>query len=468
MGRSKRKLTTIHVGESCTEARLTTETNDVNVEDTSGNATRKRTKTQLEDIWKLPTVRRIPVEANRNGQPIGEEAQSLSSYSGVLVRANCPLNYKNWRKVPPGTKNHLIKLLKLKFIYPAAIDKWVNKSMAKKLGEYKCYLKGKFFDRLESVEVNLENCPPDVKLDQWQYLVDFWMSDDGKKIEKTARNSRACQKVTHITGSKSFARKKAELDMENGKEVGGIKFFEVTHIRVDGTVVDPEVNSVLEKAKVMAAERTTPSEDVFMEEIQILSSVMGPERPGRVRGLGLGPTKTTVFGPRVSSVFAHTDEDFDNMQAQLDAQSHEIKNLKDQLAMVLKCVKPGIQAASTENKEQDKNVSQEEGTRTEMKRKGNGDVGTNAQRKSFNAPWKTTKKVDIGGPIADGMGMSFGSRKEVESISKVAQAKGHGGAKKGVVVAKKTQMKVPSYKSSHDQGLFPSAKARAANESGFL
>lgn len=87
MGRSKRKLTTIHVGESCTEAHLTTETNDVNVEDTSGNATRKRTKTQLEDIWKLPKVRRIPVEANRNGQPIGEEAQSLSSYSGVLVRS---------------------------------------------------------------------------------------------------------------------------------------------------------------------------------------------------------------------------------------------------------------------------------------------------------------------------------------------------------------------------------------------
>ena len=39
------------------------------------------------------------------------------------------------------------------------------------------------------------------------------------------------------------------------------------------------------------------SEDGPPNEIEILSQVMGNKRHGRVNGLGLGPTPSTVFGP---------------------------------------------------------------------------------------------------------------------------------------------------------------------------
>ncbi|GLT45298.1 hypothetical protein SLA2020_191370 [Shorea laevis] len=206
--------------------------------------------------------------------------------------------------------------------------------MASKWRSYKNLLKSKYFYRNKSVEFNLKKHPADVQADQWQYLVSYWMSDKGKRIEEATKRSRAYQKITHTSGSKSFVRVEDELNEAAGSNVGRIKVYEVTHTRKNGSYLDPEIPVLLEKARAKKAERSgTQSTDSYQEDLEIMSEVLGNERPGRVRGLGLGPTPTRVFSPRVSTI--HTDEEFEKLQREVVEQRGMIQSLHEKLDFLM-------------------------------------------------------------------------------------------------------------------------------------
>ncbi|GKV38402.1 hypothetical protein SLEP1_g46317 [Rubroshorea leprosula] len=120
---------------------------------------------------------------------------------------------------------------------------WVNKAVGKKWKDHKTWLKGRFYYP-EKSEENARNVPRNVLPNYWQYLVHYWKSADGKKKEEKCKKSQAMQKITHTTGSKSFAILQDEMDEKNGGElVGEIDFYMATHLNKDGKYIDEEAET---------------------------------------------------------------------------------------------------------------------------------------------------------------------------------------------------------------------------------
>lgn len=70
--------------------------------------------------------------------------------------------------------------MQAKFLYPVRCEKWILKSTGKKWKDYKCDLKGTYFDERASLKELHSKAPEDVVNDQWISLVNFWKSDAGK------------------------------------------------------------------------------------------------------------------------------------------------------------------------------------------------------------------------------------------------------------------------------------------------
>ncbi|GKV53424.1 hypothetical protein SLEP1_g59951 [Rubroshorea leprosula] len=255
MGRSRKRFDTIILLAETSNTRQNGSGENANINATTnsqeptdnnsngGSSIRRRGKTVLEDVWRLPANQRLRVRANRFGQPVKDSTKTFTNYIGVEL---------------------------------------------KKL----------------------------------------------QRIEEATKRSRAYQKITHTSGSKSFVRVEDELNEAAGSNVGRIKVYEVTHTRTNGSYLDPEIPVLLEKARAKKAERSgTQSTDSYQEDLEIMSEVLGNERPGRVRGLGLGPTPTRVFSPRVSTI--HTDEEFEKLQREVVEQRGMIQSLHEKLDLLM-------------------------------------------------------------------------------------------------------------------------------------
>ncbi|KAL2902272.1 hypothetical protein RDABS01_027354 [Bienertia sinuspersici] len=140
-----------------------------------------------------------------------------------------------------------------RLLYPNALEKWILKSIGLKWKDYKCYLKGKYYN--DDIDINIvqDRCPSDVEKDQWISLVNFWRSEEGKKRSKRGKESLMNAKVKSIstTGTKSHARVREELN---------------------------QIKSII-------AEQGDTEMNLGDDPV---SKVLGKDQYDRVRGLGLG------------------------------------------------------------------------------------------------------------------------------------------------------------------------------------
>lgn len=278
---------------------------DHSVFDASNGKQRTRGRTQMTNVWNLPQDERILLRFNNKSQPYGREARVLSSFIGVLVRngQRLPLNYKTWRKVPAVYKKDIIELLKTKFFFPLGHTGWILKALGKKWKDFKSELKAEYFYRYKTKGELLENKPPEVQKDQWEFLVGFWLSEEGKRISETNKRNRAKLDMLHTTGSKSFATFSSEKTT-NGVEPNRMELFMMTRKHKDGSFVDEHAAEVAEKFEALMSRcnnRSKTSQDTIScedntWEDEICLKVFGKERPGRVRGLGFGPTPSEMWG----------------------------------------------------------------------------------------------------------------------------------------------------------------------------
>ncbi|KAH7670262.1 putative transposase Ptta/En/Spm plant protein [Dioscorea alata] len=260
----------------------------------------KRGRTTLKELWSLPPEERIVVSANHLGQPIGSEAQLLAGFLGMLARTGqqIGLHYESWYKVPKTLKDELFKFIELLFSLEISKE-YVLKSLGKKWRDYKHDLKKRHFKREDGLQANKDKHPNATIRWQWEQLVDFWYSSKGEDSERLGVASRKQQKYTHTSGSKSFARKEKEMDKANGK----------------------------------LAECETVDEDMQMVETGILTELIGKERCGRVRGVGLGPTPRSYYGGTTSRNYTASrtqSSDFAERFHQMEQQMQQMQEERDQ------------------------------------------------------------------------------------------------------------------------------------------
>ncbi|KAF7823769.1 uncharacterized protein G2W53_021913 [Senna tora] len=139
--------------------------------------------------------------------------------------------------------------------------------------------------------------PSGSSLDQWATFVEYRMSPDFKEASEKNKVNRAKQVIPHTGGSKSLARKKAEMEIEHGRKVSRGEVWIVTHKRSDGSAVNDAASVIIDKITSYEASGSCSSQEV--SQYDSLAMALGSqEHSERVRGLGLGPTPSQVFGDR--------------------------------------------------------------------------------------------------------------------------------------------------------------------------
>ncbi|XP_059292353.1 uncharacterized protein LOC132045787 [Lycium ferocissimum] len=149
--------------------------------------------------------------------------------------------------------------------------------------------------KFKTKDVLLKNKPNRIPRDQWTGLVSYWVSEKAKRRSQTNRNNRAKQKMPHTGGSKSIATLMDEKDMINEK------------------LSNSEVSN------------EQPHRFVAWEG-DVYSQVLGNEKTSYVRGLGLAPTPSVLWGSRSS--FGNTVEE-DSSNEVVKRLEQEVTKLKD-------------------------------------------------------------------------------------------------------------------------------------------
>eukprot|EP00262_Sarcandra_glabra_P014741 TRINITY_DN436_c0_g2_i3.p1 TRINITY_DN436_c0_g2~~TRINITY_DN436_c0_g2_i3.p1 ORF type:complete len:127 (-),score=21.20 TRINITY_DN436_c0_g2_i3:378-758(-) len=122
----------------------------------------------------------------------------------------CPINRSSWHKIDKEDKDRVGQMVLDKFDIDEAIKGYIMKPLGKKWRD-KCELKAKYYNNCAAIEDIYANSHENVVPDQWQTLVNFWDSEDGKKRSKTNKQHRSHQMLPHTAGTKSFGRVFHEL-----------------------------------------------------------------------------------------------------------------------------------------------------------------------------------------------------------------------------------------------------------------
>ncbi|RVW73949.1 hypothetical protein CK203_053187 [Vitis vinifera] len=195
-----------------------------------------------------------------------------------------------------------------------------------------------------------------IDLHTYQMMIGGGSSTFGDISEKKNKANRAKQVIKHTSGSKSYAQIRYEQAQkkEDRSEPNRIEMFALTHTRKDGTPVDDHSKEIMEllsqpegtssstsaSSGASTSVSSTSVASTYVDEIY--TQVMGPERHGRVRGYGFGPTPTSIFGStsrRRSRVILSTQ--IENAQEMLIAAeqkfttaTEELSNVKEELSHV--------------------------------------------------------------------------------------------------------------------------------------
>ncbi|MQM15913.1 hypothetical protein Taro_048866, partial [Colocasia esculenta] len=111
------------------------------------------------------------------------------------------------------------------------------------------------------------------------------------------RKNKGVQNIFHCAGTQTFADiRKAELK-KSGQDMDRLELFIVTHTRKDGIPVNSECAVAIEKIQALKQSQSSASSSQTMaSKYDIYSQLLGEDKPGRVRGLGTGPTPATLWG----------------------------------------------------------------------------------------------------------------------------------------------------------------------------
>ncbi|XP_055812665.1 uncharacterized protein LOC129882408 isoform X2 [Solanum dulcamara] len=249
---------------------------------------------------------------------VGPGAKDFVTELSVKVLHNARHDVKNWKGVSDLAKDRIVAHMLDSFQLP---DIQHNRDTilqtAKNLYRYRRSRLHDHFKKFATKEARLQNMPEQVDEAEWKFLVEYFSSDDFKKMSERNKSNKAKQEMNHICGRKSFQAVSFEARDTNtntGKEPNFQKFWEMTHMKSNGHWVNDASAEVNDTVKEVVAEQIQEIEegtdvdpivnDAFMQIMR--------EKAGFTRGQGSGikPANRRFE---------------DEIQEQLEAQQKEIE-----------------------------------------------------------------------------------------------------------------------------------------------
>ncbi|KAH0639163.1 hypothetical protein KY290_036448 [Solanum tuberosum] len=171
------------------------------------------------------------------------------------------------------------------------------------------------FKKFATKEESLQNIPTNVNEAEWKFLVDYFSSDDFKKMSERNKSNKAKQEVNHICGRKSFQAVSYEArNTHTGKEPNFQKLWEITHMKTNGDWVTSASAEVNDKMKDVVAEKIQRIEEGT--DVDPIINAAFVQIMGEKSKYILGPG----FGIKPASKISRNE-----IQEQLQAQQKEAK-----------------------------------------------------------------------------------------------------------------------------------------------
>lgn len=102
-----------------------------------------------------------------------------------------------------------------------AIKKKTLKLLGTRLQDWRCTLKGKYFDEAKTAAQIVATAPPTVNREHFADLIRYWFSEEGKNL--SLKNKRGGDKSAsvHTAGSKFYPQHAHELELKVGYWITG-------------------------------------------------------------------------------------------------------------------------------------------------------------------------------------------------------------------------------------------------------
>ncbi|XP_021838979.2 uncharacterized protein [Spinacia oleracea] len=235
---------------------------------------------------------RVFVEVNEYGQPISDSERQLSSLLGCLARdpRRLQLDCWDWRFLSQKKKDDVWEEAKQSFEFTEGREPydWAMKTMNAAWRLQKCELKIKHFDgrtHEEAIDQRLQ--VPHIPEDMWKKLVEFWESPKGQERSKRNIENKRKSMMCHYAGSKSFARKRAEIKAKDGKEPDPLDVWLDTHVPKRGSRLD-DASAAAKKAIEEDLARLPQGSCSGDDRISIFKKHVGEDKNGYAKTFGLG------------------------------------------------------------------------------------------------------------------------------------------------------------------------------------
>ncbi|ONH95177.1 hypothetical protein PRUPE_7G055100 [Prunus persica] len=212
---------------------------------------------------KLQKLRPI-VEYNKRGKGVGQAHIEMQSYIGVLARSRIPLVDKKWSQIPKDIKEQIWEAVDMDFVVGQGGKTSVLASASKKWKDFKSTLTRHYILPYTNDRDKLSQPPETYKFiekAQWDAFVASRLSKDFESVHS------------------QHAQIREKLEARQDKH---------------GNIPDPKVT---EKAKLIDEFQKQVSEGKVRVDgsNDVLTMALGPEHPGRLRGVGAGVSPRQYF-----------------------------------------------------------------------------------------------------------------------------------------------------------------------------
>ncbi|KAI5317958.1 hypothetical protein L3X38_037665 [Prunus dulcis] len=242
---------------------------------------------------KLQKLRPI-VEYNKRGKGIGQAHSEMQSYIGVLARSRVPLVDKKWSQIPKDIKEQIWEAVDMAFVVGQGGKNSVLSSAAKKWKDFKSTLTRHYILPYTNDKEKLSQPPETYKFiekAQWDAFVASRLSKDFESVHSQHAQIREKLEYNHRLSRKGYAGLEETMP---GVEIDRSTLWKRARQDKHGNISDPKV---AEKAKLIDELQKQVSEgkvSVYGSN-DVLTMALGPEHPGRVRGVGSGISPRQYF-----------------------------------------------------------------------------------------------------------------------------------------------------------------------------
>ncbi|RYR10738.1 hypothetical protein Ahy_B05g079216 [Arachis hypogaea] len=271
-------------------------------------------------------------------QAVGDGAGLLSGILGALGSdySKFPICEKSWAKVR-GKDRVYDDFIKEMFHFrdnSGIIKKTLLKQMGRSWKDTGGRLYDSHYKPTRTLEHNLEKRPQGIPRELWKWFIDYRNDPATKAKCKQNALNRKKQLYMHTGGSKSLARTREEESEKQGRRVGKGEVWILKHKRPNGSYIHEKARRI--GKKISEIEQLDESTRILSEN-DSLAQALGKEHPGRVRGIGHGPTPSQLFRPRSQPPVdrAQVEEAqrmLTELQAEVTTEKLKRKAIEDELA----------------------------------------------------------------------------------------------------------------------------------------